>query len=159
MEIDVTLKVDGTTHRLAVDPRTTLLDALRERLGITSPKKGCDQGQCGACTILLDGRRVNVCRQNPTATRRARATSSSTLAVRTSRGIDSGIGVGLAMGSRPLRFRAAVVERRSHRQPLRALRMRETYAGSARRRRVASSIDTQRTSSCSSGQRFSTGPL
>ena len=62
-------------------------------------------------------------------------------------------------GSRPLRFRAVVVERRSHRQPLRALRMRDTYAGSARRRRVASSIDTQRTSSCSSGQRFSTGPL
>ncbi len=61
MEVDVTLKVDGTTHRLAVDPRTTLLDALRERLGITSPKKGCDHGQCGACTILLDGRRVNGC--------------------------------------------------------------------------------------------------
>ena len=62
-------------------------------------------------------------------------------------------------GSQPLRVRAAVVDRRSHRQPLRALRRRETYAGSARRRRVASSIDTQRTSSCSSGQRFSTGPL
>jgi xanthine dehydrogenase YagT iron-sulfur-binding subunit len=61
MEVEITLKVDGRTHRLAVDPRTTLLDALRERLGITSPKKGCDHGQCGACTILLDGRRINGC--------------------------------------------------------------------------------------------------
>jgi xanthine dehydrogenase YagT iron-sulfur-binding subunit len=61
MEVEITLKVDGRTHRLAVDPRTTLLDALRERLGITSPKKGCDHGQCGACTILLDGRRANGC--------------------------------------------------------------------------------------------------
>jgi xanthine dehydrogenase YagT iron-sulfur-binding subunit len=61
MEVEITLKVDGRTRRLAVDPRTTLLDALRERLGITSPKKGCDHGQCGACTILLDGRRVNAC--------------------------------------------------------------------------------------------------
>ncbi len=61
MEVEITLKVDGRAHRLGVDPRTTLLDALRERLGITSPKKGCDHGQCGACTILLDGRRVNGC--------------------------------------------------------------------------------------------------
>ena len=61
MEVEITLKVDGRKYRLAVDPRTTLLDALRERLGITSPKKGCDHGQCGACTILLDGRRVNGC--------------------------------------------------------------------------------------------------
>ena len=61
MEVEIMLKVDGRKHRLAVDPRTTLLDALRERLGITSPKKGCDHGQCGACTILLDGRRVNGC--------------------------------------------------------------------------------------------------
>ena len=61
MEVEITLKVDGRTHRLGVDPRTTLLDALRERLAITSPKKGCDHGQCGACTILLDGRRVNGC--------------------------------------------------------------------------------------------------
>ncbi len=61
MGVEITLKVDGRMRRLAVDPRTTLLDALRERLGITSPKKGCDHGQCGACTILLDGRRVNAC--------------------------------------------------------------------------------------------------
>ena len=61
MEQEITIKVDGTEHRLRVDTRTTLLDALRERLGITSPKKGCDHGQCGACTVLLDGRRANCC--------------------------------------------------------------------------------------------------
>ena len=55
------LRVDGAEHRLVVDTRTTLLDALRERLGITSPKKGCDHGQCGACTVLLDGRRAVSC--------------------------------------------------------------------------------------------------
>ena len=59
--MDITLKADGTEHRIAVDPRTTLLDALREHLGIYGPKKGCDHGQCGACTILLDGKRVNSC--------------------------------------------------------------------------------------------------
>ena len=58
MEQEITIKVDGTEHRLRVDTRTTLLDALRERLGITSPKKGCDRGQCGACTVMLDGRRA-----------------------------------------------------------------------------------------------------
>ena len=61
MEQEITIKVDGTEHRLRVDTRTTLLDALRERLGIISPKKGCDHGQCGACTVLLDGRRANSC--------------------------------------------------------------------------------------------------
>jgi xanthine dehydrogenase YagT iron-sulfur-binding subunit len=61
MDVEITLRVDGTEHRLAVDTRTTLLDALRERLGVTSPKKGCDHGQCGACTVLLDGRRANSC--------------------------------------------------------------------------------------------------
>jgi xanthine dehydrogenase YagT iron-sulfur-binding subunit len=59
--VDITLKADGTEHRIALDPRTTLLDALREHLGIYGPKKGCDHGQCGACTILLDGKRVNSC--------------------------------------------------------------------------------------------------
>jgi xanthine dehydrogenase YagT iron-sulfur-binding subunit len=57
----ITLRVDGQGRRLTVDTRTTLLDALRERLGHTSPKKGCDHGQCGACTILLDGERVLSC--------------------------------------------------------------------------------------------------
>ena len=61
MDAEVTLKVDGTEHRFVADTRTTLLDALRERLGKTSPKKGCDHGQCGACTVLLDGRRANSC--------------------------------------------------------------------------------------------------
>jgi xanthine dehydrogenase YagT iron-sulfur-binding subunit len=61
MDVEITLRVDGSDHRLLVDTRTTLLDALRERLGITSAKKGCDHGQCGACTILLDGRRALSC--------------------------------------------------------------------------------------------------
>ena len=61
MDAEVTLKVDGTEYRFVADSRTTLLDALRERLGVTSPKKGCDHGQCGACTVLLDGKRANSC--------------------------------------------------------------------------------------------------
>jgi xanthine dehydrogenase YagT iron-sulfur-binding subunit len=61
MDYAITLRVNGAVHRLSVDARTTLLDALRERLGIASPKKGCDHGQCGACTILLDGRRAVSC--------------------------------------------------------------------------------------------------
>ena len=61
MNVEITLRVDGTEHQLAVDTRTTLLDALREHLGVTSPKKGCDHGQCGACTVLLDGRRATTC--------------------------------------------------------------------------------------------------
>ncbi|MGW2377004.1 MULTISPECIES: (2Fe-2S)-binding protein [Kitasatospora] len=61
MQREITVQVDGTARRLTVDTRTTLLDALRERLGITSPKKGCDHGQCGACTVLSGGRRVLGC--------------------------------------------------------------------------------------------------
>ena len=61
MDLEITLQVNGATHQLSIDTRTTLLDALRERLGLTGPKKGCDHGQCGACTILLNGRRVNSC--------------------------------------------------------------------------------------------------
>jgi xanthine dehydrogenase YagT iron-sulfur-binding subunit len=61
MDARITLDVDGERHTLTVDTRTTLLDALRERLGVTAPKKGCDHGQCGSCTVLLDGRRVTTC--------------------------------------------------------------------------------------------------
>lgn len=57
----VTLIVNGQRRQLDVDPRTTLLDALREHLGLTGSKKGCDHGQCGACTVLAQGRRMNAC--------------------------------------------------------------------------------------------------
>jgi xanthine dehydrogenase YagT iron-sulfur-binding subunit len=57
----VTLNVNGRAHELRIEPRVTLLDALRERLALTGTKKGCDQGTCGACTVLVDGRRVNAC--------------------------------------------------------------------------------------------------
>src|SRR4249919_3187580 len=59
--LSVSLTVNGTRHGLMLDPRTTLLDLLREHLDMTGTKKGCDQGQCGACTVLIDGRRVNSC--------------------------------------------------------------------------------------------------
>ncbi|HEU5018997.1 MAG TPA: (2Fe-2S)-binding protein [Pseudolabrys sp.] len=59
--LDIVLRVNGTEHRISVDPRTTLLDALREHLHLTGSKKGCGLGQCGACTVLMDGRRVNSC--------------------------------------------------------------------------------------------------
>jgi xanthine dehydrogenase YagT iron-sulfur-binding subunit len=60
--VEVLLRINGTERRLTnLDPRVTLLDALRERLALTGSKKGCDQGQCGACTILVDGKRINSC--------------------------------------------------------------------------------------------------
>ncbi len=59
--LDVVLRVNGTEHRLTLDPRTTLLDALREHLHLTGSKKGCGLGQCGACTVLMDGKRVKAC--------------------------------------------------------------------------------------------------
>jgi len=58
---EITIRVNGTDVPLSVDPRTSLLDLLRERLGLTGTKKGCDHGQCGACTVLIDGRRANAC--------------------------------------------------------------------------------------------------
>jgi len=57
----IDLTINGVSHRLAVDPRTTLLDVLRERLGMNGAKKGCDHGQCGACTVLLDGKPALSC--------------------------------------------------------------------------------------------------
>jgi len=57
----VALQINGQPHSLMLDPRTTLLDALREHLALTGSKKGCDHGQCGACTVLIDGRRINSC--------------------------------------------------------------------------------------------------
>ena len=59
--LNVVLRVNGTEHRLALDPRTTLLDALREHVHLTGSKKGCGLGQCGACTVLMDGKRVKSC--------------------------------------------------------------------------------------------------
>ena len=59
--LDVVLRVNGAEHRLTLDPRTTLLDALREHLHLTGSKKGCGLGQCGACTVLMDGKRVKSC--------------------------------------------------------------------------------------------------
>ena len=59
--VQLALSINGIEHTLTLEPRVTLLDALRERLGLTGTKKGCDRGECGACTVLVDGRRVNSC--------------------------------------------------------------------------------------------------
>jgi xanthine dehydrogenase YagT iron-sulfur-binding subunit len=59
--IPVTLQINGQQHALQLEPRVTLLDALREHIGLFGTKKGCDRGQCGACTVLVDGRRINSC--------------------------------------------------------------------------------------------------
>ena len=58
---EVTLRINGQEHALSVDPRTTLLDAIRDHIGLTGTKKGCGHGQCGACTVLSDGKRVLAC--------------------------------------------------------------------------------------------------
>jgi xanthine dehydrogenase YagT iron-sulfur-binding subunit len=59
--VSVILQINDRSHSLTLDPRTTLLDALREHLALTGSKKGCDHGQCGACTVLIEGRRINSC--------------------------------------------------------------------------------------------------
>lgn len=59
--VEITLSVNGRRCRVVVEPRVTLLDALRERLGLTGTKKGCDRGECGACTVLVDGQRIASC--------------------------------------------------------------------------------------------------
>ena len=61
MTLATTLTVNGTAHALDADPRTTLLDALRHHLGLHGTKKGCDHGQCGACTVMVNGERINAC--------------------------------------------------------------------------------------------------
>src|SRR5437870_2263573 len=59
--VRATLTINGRRHTLSLEPRVTLLDLLRERLDLTGTKKGCDHGQCGACTVLVNGRRINAC--------------------------------------------------------------------------------------------------
>jgi xanthine dehydrogenase YagT iron-sulfur-binding subunit len=61
VQASLSITINGTLRRLVVDTRTSLLDLLREQLGLTGAKKGCDHGQCGACTVLIDGRRANAC--------------------------------------------------------------------------------------------------
>ena len=79
IDAEITLTVDGSTCALTVDTRTTLLDALRDRLGVMSPKKGCDHGQCGSCTVLLDGRRAVTCMTFAVAQDGAQITTASGL--------------------------------------------------------------------------------
>ncbi len=59
--VPMVLRINGKNHAISLEPRVTLLDALRETVGLTGTKKGCDRGQCGACTVLIDGRRINSC--------------------------------------------------------------------------------------------------
>ena len=80
MDAKITVHVDGEARSLTVDTRTTLLDALRDRLANTSPKKGCDHGQCGACTVLLNGRRALSCLTFAVAHDGARVTTAAGLA-------------------------------------------------------------------------------
>lgn len=79
MEVDIELEVDGGGRSLTVDTRATLLDALRDRLGVTAPKKGCDHGQCGACTVLTNGRRTLSCLSLAVANDGAEVTTASGL--------------------------------------------------------------------------------
>ncbi|MGA0598357.1 (2Fe-2S)-binding protein [Enterovirga sp. CN4-39] len=77
----IELTVNGTRHSLRLDPRTSLLDLLREHLDLTGTKKGCDQGQCGACTVLVDGRRVVSCLTMAVMTDGASVTTIEGLAI------------------------------------------------------------------------------
>jgi xanthine dehydrogenase YagT iron-sulfur-binding subunit len=61
VRVDVKMRVNGSARTISVEPRTTLLDALRDQLALTGPKKSCDRGECGACTVHIDGRRVLSC--------------------------------------------------------------------------------------------------
>lgn len=79
--LTITLTVNGREVQMAIEPRTTLLDLLRERLALTGTKKGCDHGQCGACTVLLDGQRVNSCLVLAVARDGAQVTTIEGLAV------------------------------------------------------------------------------
>src|SRR5207248_9786618 len=93
--LDVVLRINGTEHRLTLDPRTTLLDALREHLHLTGSKKGCGLGQCGACTVLIDGKRMKSC-LSPAALAEGREITTSE---------------GLAEGERLHPLQAAFIER------------------------------------------------
>lgn len=79
-EVTVTLRVNGTATQVTCDARTTLLDLLRERLRLTGTKKGCNRGECGACTVHLDGRRVNACMVLAASTDHAEVTTIEGLA-------------------------------------------------------------------------------
>jgi xanthine dehydrogenase YagT iron-sulfur-binding subunit len=80
MDATISLTIDGEERSVVVDTRTTLLDALRERLGVTSPKKGCDHGQCGTCTVLVNGRRAITCLSLAVAQDRAEIITADGLA-------------------------------------------------------------------------------
>jgi xanthine dehydrogenase YagT iron-sulfur-binding subunit len=88
MEAQLHLTVDGEEHTVTVDTRTTLLDLMREQLGNTAPKKGCDHGQCGSCTVILDGRRHLTCLALAVAYDGATVVTAAGLAAQHSRGDD-----------------------------------------------------------------------